>query len=101
MMRFQSKNTLFVDARYPGDFKAGHIKGSINFPYEEFEEYAPQILPKLSKDVEIITYCDGTECETSLLLARELQEMGHKNVKIFFGGWQEWKESGLSIETGD
>jgi rhodanese-related sulfurtransferase len=101
MMRFQSKNTIFLDSRYPEDFKAGHIKGAINFPYEEFEEYAPEVWQKLPKDEEIITYCDGSECETSLLMARELTELGYQNVKVFFGGWQEWRNAGLSVETGN
>lgn len=99
MMKFQSKNTIFLDSRYPEDFKLGHIEGAINLPYEEFEEHAPQILPKLLKDEEIITYCDGSECETSLLLARELVDLGYKEVKVFFGGWQEWEKAGLSVET--
>jgi rhodanese-related sulfurtransferase len=99
MMKFQSKNTVFLDSRYPEDFKSGHIKGAINLPYEEFEEHAPKVLPKLSKDEEIITYCDGSECETSLLLARELMDLGYTDVKVFFGGWQEWEKAGLSVET--
>jgi len=99
MMKFQLKNTVFLDSRYPEDFNSGHIKGAINLPCEEFEEHAPQILPKLPKDEEIITYCDGTECETSLLLARELMDLGYKDVKVFFGGWQEWKNAGLSVGT--
>jgi rhodanese-related sulfurtransferase len=101
MMKFQSRNTIFLDARYPEDFKAGHIKGAINLPYEEFERYSPEVLPHLPKNQEIIAYCDGTECETSLLLARELVDLGYKNVKVFFGGWQEWWNAGLSVETGN
>jgi rhodanese-related sulfurtransferase len=99
MMKFQSERTIFLDARYPEDYKSGHIKGAINFPYEEFEEYSSQVLPKLSFDKEIITYCDGSECETSLLLARELRDKGYKNIKIFFGGWSEWQKAGLPIEV--
>jgi rhodanese-related sulfurtransferase len=101
MMKFQSRKTIFLDARYLEDFKAGHIKGAINLPYEEFEEHAPGILPMLPKDEEIIAYCDGTECETSLLLARELREMGYENLTVFFGGWQEWLKAGLPVETGE
>jgi len=99
MMRFQSEGTIFVDARYPEDYKSGHVKGAINFPYEQFEQYSSQVMPKLSFDKEIITYCDGTECETSLLLARELRDRGYKNIKIFFGGWSEWQKVGLPVEV--
>ncbi len=97
--KFQAGATIFVDARYPEDYKSGHIKGAINFPWEEFEEYSPKVLPKLSLDNEIITYCDGTECETSLLLARELRDLGYKKVKTFFGGWSEWQKAGLPVEA--
>lgn len=99
MMKFQSQGTIFVDARYPEDDNSGHIKGAINFPYEQFEQYSSKVLPKLSFDKEIITYCDGTECETSLLLARELRDKGYKNLKIFFGGWSEWQKAELPIEV--
>jgi 3-mercaptopyruvate sulfurtransferase SseA len=92
MMKFQSRKIVFLDARLPEDFKAA---------YEESEEYAPQVLPKLAKEEEIIAYCDGTECESSLLLARELMELGYGNIKVFFGGWQEWQEAGLPVETGE
>jgi rhodanese-related sulfurtransferase len=101
MMKFQAKNIIFLDARYPSDYKEGHIKGAINLPWEEFEDNAPQVLPKLPKDEEIIAYCDGTECESSLLLARELTELGYTKVKVFFGGWQEWQDAGLSVEMGN
>lgn len=99
MMKFQSERTIFVDARYPEDYKSGHIKGAINFPYEQFQEYSSQVLPKFSFDKEIITYCDGGECESSLLLARELRDRGYKNVKIFFGGWSEWQKAELPVEV--
>lgn len=100
-MKFQSSKVIFLDARLPADFNAGHIKGAINFPYEEFEQYAPQVVPKLRTDEEIITYCDGGECEASLLLSRELKDLGYRNVKVFFGGWAEWQQAGLSMETGE
>jgi rhodanese-related sulfurtransferase len=99
-MKFQSSKVIFLDARLPADFKAGHIKGAINFPYEEFEQYSTQVISKLPTNEEIIAYCDGGECESSLLLSRELRDLGYRNVKVFFGGWSEWKKAGLAVETG-
>jgi rhodanese-related sulfurtransferase len=100
-MKFQSSKVIFLDARLPVDFKAGHIKGAINFPYEEFEQAAPKVLPKLPANEEIIAYCDGGECESSLLLSRELRDLGYRNIKVFFGGWSEWQKAGLAVETGE
>ncbi len=98
MTYFQAHNTIFLDARLEGDYKTGHISKALNLPFEEFEQYYPKVELLLSNDKNIITYCDGTECEASLFLARILKEKGFKNLKIFFGGWTEWNKAGLPVE---
>jgi rhodanese-related sulfurtransferase len=101
MMEFQSSNTIFLDARLEFDYRQGHIKGAVNLPYEEFDEFYPKVAPKIAKDKIIVAYCDGTECESSLLLARVLREEGYQHLKVFFGGWAEWEKAGLPIEKGE
>ena len=101
MMEFQSSNAIFLDARLEFDYKQGHIKGAVNLPYEEFDEFYPKVASKLTKDKTIIAYCDGTECELSLLLTRVLREEGYQHLKVFFGGWSEWEKAGLPIEKGE
>ena len=95
---FKSREVVFLDCRLKEDYDLGHISGAVNLPWEEFEEYYPQLKSSLLESRGIIAYCDGDECELSLLLARELAELGYENVKIFFGGWVEWKKAGLPIE---
>ncbi len=97
---FESGQVLLVDCRLKQDFDSGHIKGAVSLPWEEFELYFPQLRSSLADAQEIIVYCDGTECELSLLLARELAQLGYDNVKVFFGGWVEWKKAGLPLERG-
>lgn len=97
---FESEGAIFVDCRLKEDFDSGHIKGAVSLPWEEFEQYYPQLESTLLKSREIIAYCDGTECELSLLLARELTELGYESVKVFFGGWLEWTKVGLPVEKG-
>lgn len=101
MTYFQTHNTIFLDARLEPDYKAGHISRALNLPFEEFEQYFPKVEPLLSKDKNIITYCDGTECEASLFLARLLKTKGFENLKIFFGGWTEWNKAGLPIQKSN
>lgn len=101
MMEFQASNTIFLDARSEFDYKQGHIKGALNLPFEEFDDFYPKVASELPKDKTIIAYCDGTECELSLFLTRLLKEEGYQNLKIFFGVWAEWKEAGLPIEKGE
>ncbi len=101
MTYFQTHNTLFLDARLEPDYKAGHIPGALNLPFEEFERYFTKVEPLLSKGKNIITYCDGTECEASLFLARLLKTKGFDHLKIFFGGWTEWNKAGLPVKKSD
>jgi rhodanese-related sulfurtransferase len=95
---FESEEALFVDCRLKEDFDSGHIKGAVSLPWEEFDQYYPEVSASLSEDKEIIAYCDGSECELSLLLARELTELGYKTVKVFFGGLLEWTKADLPVE---
>lgn len=99
MADFQSHNTIFLDARLEIDYKIGHILNALNLPFEDFEQYYSKIEPLLSRDKNIIVYCDGTECETSLFLARLLKRKGFDNLKVFFGGWTEWEKAGLPVEN--
>ncbi len=89
---------LFVDARHEYDFKFGHIKGAINVPLADFV-LQNSSLANTSKDRVIVTYCDGAECNSSIELAKKLSDAGFTNVKMFFGGWNEWRQHGGASET--
>ncbi len=101
MAAFNSGQAIFLDSRKKEDFEAGHIKGAQRCFLEEFDIEFPLVKDKLPKEALIITYCDGDECELSLFLARNLKNEGYSNVKIFFGGWQEWTQAGLPVTTGE
>jgi len=94
---FNAGAALFVDARHEYDYKLGHIKGAINVPLQDFAlERSP--LSSLPKDTLIVTYCDGAECNSSIELAQKLAAAGFTRVKMFFGGWNEWKQHHLQVE---
>jgi rhodanese-related sulfurtransferase len=99
---FDQKSALFLDARPSEEYKDGHIPGAIEFYADDFDKYAPQVLPNLlDKNQEIICYCHGSTCELSITLARRLKEIGYTNVKVFFGGWPQWQKAGYPINTGE
>jgi rhodanese-related sulfurtransferase len=83
------QRALFVDARHASDFNGGHIKGAVNIPLSELQENHG-ILESLPKDRLLVVYCDGESCNSSVELAKLLYGAGFSNVKIFFGGWNEW-----------
>jgi rhodanese-related sulfurtransferase len=100
--RFDSGAAVFLDARPEAEYKEAHIPGALHFYGEEFDKYAPLVLPKLTdKDREIICYCHGVSCELSVHLAKKLMEQGYRRVKVFFGGWPEWKKAGYPTTPGE
>lgn len=98
--RWASKSYLFIDAREPEEYKAGHIQGAISLPYDYFDEYKDKVVPTIPKDTLVVTYCSGTECEASLYLARLLKEQyGFTKLEIFFGGWMQWSNANLPVDS--
>jgi rhodanese-related sulfurtransferase len=81
---------LFIDSRHAYDFGSGHITGAVSVPLHDFALSHP-VISALRRDQLIITYCDGEECSSSIELAKLLYGGGFTNVKVFFGGWNEWQ----------
>jgi rhodanese-related sulfurtransferase len=94
---FESGLVLFLDSRHEYEYNAGHIRGAVNVPLNKFIN-GDEFLGGIPRDKTLVVYCDGSECNSSIELAIKLEESGFINVKIFFGGWKEWKSSGLPVE---
>ncbi len=94
---FDAGSAIFVDARPPFDFGLGHIKGAVNLPLKDFSTSGP-LLDLLPRDRLLVTYCDGEDCNSSVLLAAKLDSAGFKQVQVFFGGWKEWSARHLPVE---
>ncbi len=95
---FAEGEALFLDARTPEDYAAGHIPGAFNLPYDEFDYYLELLLEELPVTGPLITYCGGTNCHSSIELAIKLCDSNLGDVKIFFGGAETWEKAGLPIE---
>jgi glyoxylase-like metal-dependent hydrolase (beta-lactamase superfamily II)/rhodanese-related sulfurtransferase len=73
---------------------------------ETGEEYMPQLkleelmvqLPQ-DKDQEVIIYCRRPSCTRSPLAARWALSLGYTNVSRYEGGWQDWSEKKLPVES--
>lgn len=83
---------LFVDARKAEEFGKGHIEAALNLPAEDFTQAYPSVGPLMPQDVLVVVYCGGSDCALSRQLADRLREVGYDRVKIFRGGWKEWRE---------
>jgi rhodanese-related sulfurtransferase len=94
---YKSQNALFIDSRHAFEYKMGHIHNATNIPLMEIDTNHIR-LKDIPKEKMLIVYCNGDDCNSSIELALKLMELKFTNVKVFFGGWQEWKESNLPID---
>ena len=93
-----NRQVVFVDARDEADYINGHIKNSINIPFDDFDNHQ-QKLEQISKEKPVVVYCGGTDCDLSHLLANLLFDKGYKQVYVFFGGWNDWLEAKYPTEN--
>lgn len=99
---FASGKGLFVDARPSDEYRAGHILGARSQPFVTADERAlAGLISAVGPDQEIVVYCSGGDCLSSLGLARLLTGRGLAEVRVFPGGWAEWTAAGLPGETGE
>jgi rhodanese-related sulfurtransferase len=91
--------TILVDARIPESYSEGHLPGAISLPLDEVKA-GKRSLPTGPKEKTVIVYCGGYGCEDSFTLALLLISAGYKDLRVFAGGYPQWVEAQLPIETG-
>lgn len=88
----------FLDARDAKEYAGGHIPGARSLPFYDFDAKQAAALDGAAKSDPIVVYCEGVGCELSLFLGRQLEGLGYTGVKVFYGGFPEWKNAGLPVE---
>lgn len=83
-------DTVFIDARFARDFKAGHLEGAINVPVDANDVEHQKVTADIAKDTRIVLYCQSAGCKFAEIVAIKLISDGFSNISIFRGGWQEW-----------
>ena len=96
---FLITRALFNDARSAGDFQGSHIKDALNLPYRSPRGVKNEILKKIPKERAIRVYCQNAQCSLAERLARQLLQLGYKQVFIFTAGLDAWAEAGLPLES--
>ena len=86
---------VLLDIRTPGEYKKGHLKGSVllDFFRDDFEKS----LDKLDKNKTYYIYCGigGRSEECGVMM----ENKGFKKVYDLDGGISRWKAAGLPIEN--
>ena len=91
-------SAIFLDARAPADYEAGHIASAFSLPAEEFDQHFPAVAPFLTPTSKIVCYCDGMECDLSHHLAELLRQRGYKNIQMLQNGWTAWSKAGYPTQ---
>jgi hydroxyacylglutathione hydrolase len=84
---------VVIDVRSVGEWDAGHVPGSLNLPLAHLE----QRLAEIPRQADLVVHCQTgprAAIAASLLLAR-----GFSNVRLFPGGFAEWRATGLEVEA--
>ena len=89
-----------IDARSEKDYAEGHVPGALSFPGGRISERLARVFETIDPEAAVVVYCAGVSCNSSLTVYRRLEREGYKKIRVFTGGWNEWKEKGLAIETG-
>ncbi len=56
------------------------------------------MMKDIRKDQAVVSYCGSDSCEISIDNAYEMAKIGFDDVKIYLGGYKEWKKFGYPIE---
>jgi rhodanese-related sulfurtransferase len=96
------KDIIWIDVRNKEDYNKGHVKGALGIPLSDLEYN----LGRISKDKEIVLYCEGTwgggKCDASMSAGRILIKNGFKpgKIKVFEDGYGSWENAGYPTERG-
>ena len=97
---FDARAALFLDARDPAEYEAGHIPGATRLMRDDALGDPDRVKALAPRTRPIVAYCEGGACENSHELAKVLVEAGYRKVLVYSGGFPEWTAAGYPVERG-
>jgi rhodanese-related sulfurtransferase len=91
---------VLLDARAAELYADGHLPGALSLPLEEMDQQLAAFRQAVPTDAVIITYCSGYGCPDSFDQGVRLLAAGWRDVRVFEGGYPEWRDAGLPVEGG-
>lgn len=94
--------TIFLDARLPVEYEAGHMPGALSLPVHDIETEYEHVLEDIDITRPIIAYCSGIGCESSVELADALTgDYRHHDVRVLVEpGFDDWTAERYPVATG-
>jgi rhodanese-related sulfurtransferase len=91
LLSHETDTRVFIDVRTPEEYATAHIRGVLNTPLDEIEEFAEELKPF----EEIVVHC-RTGMRASDACER-LEILGVQNLVHVDGGIKEWEENGYPL----
>jgi len=96
---YDVKGFLFIDARGPDEFAAGHLPGARNIPFEMVYSGLDSVLDYIPKGQALVIYCSDAACPKSRDLGEQLKFLGYSGILIMNEGYDAWAAKGLPTEA--
>jgi hydroxyacylglutathione hydrolase len=90
--RQRPDGVVVLDVRDEGEWNTGHIPGALNLPLGDLEER----LGEIPRDRPVIVHCQTGA--RAAMAASLLRARGFNEVRLFPGGFAEWRAAGLPVE---
>jgi len=84
---------ILIDVRAELAYRAGHLPGALSFPLAELRSDRAVRSRLVGMEGRLVLYCANRYCLESREAAEILKSLGRRDIRIFSGGWQAWKES--------
>ena len=92
--RLTDGSVLLLDVRSDAEYAAAHLPGAVNIPLPQLQGQ----LARLSAERGIVAYCSDPHCVLSVQAAALLGRSGF-SVAHLRGGFSDWQQAGLALET--
>lgn len=93
-----AEGALLIDARHVEDYRQSHLAGAVSLPLGEVQQRLEAFRQEVPPERVLIAYCNGYGCPDSFDLGIILLEKGFTQVRVFEGGYPEWRDAGLPLE---
>lgn len=91
----------FVDPRSSEEFAQGHIRGAINLQVAQVTELKTDMEPSVARAKHVVVYGNNPGSAVGRVVAKRLMVAGHKGVRLYLGGLDEWRANGLPIDPAN
>jgi rhodanese-related sulfurtransferase len=92
------RDFVLVDALSPMAFAMSHLPGAVNITPDWIDDRARRRIP--TRDADVVVYCADFDCDSSVIVASRLVELGYRNVRHYAEGKRDWVAAGLPLEGG-